>query len=345
VRSRRPTIADVAARAGVSKGAVSFALNDRPGVAPDTRQRILAAAAELGWEPSLRARGLTQSRAYALGLVLARPPHLLGADPFFSSFIAGVETELAPRGLALVLQVVPDEEAETEGYRRLAREGRVDGVLLTDLRVDDTRLSLLDSLGLPAVSLGRPDVPTTFPSVVHDEAPGVAAAVDHLVACGHRRIAHVTGADGYLHSRHRHDAYVETARRHGLVPGPVADGDFTAAGGAAAMRRLLAADPRPTAVVFANDAMALAGLTVAAEHGLTVPDDLSVTGYDDIELASHAQPPLTTVRGDPLPWGQAATRALLTLVEDGAAPDTTLPPARLVRRGSSGPAPTDPTPV
>jgi DNA-binding LacI/PurR family transcriptional regulator len=339
VPARRPTIADVAARAGVSKGAVSFALNDRPGVAPDTRQRILAAAAELGWEPSLRARGLTQARAYALGLVVARPPHLLGADPFFSAFIAGVETELAPRGLALVLQVVPDEDAEADGYRRLSRDGRVDGVLLTDLRVDDARFALLDALGLPAVSLGRPEVPTTFPSVVHDEASGVAGAVDHLVAHGHRRIAHVTGAGGLLHSRNRHDAYDTAMRGHGLEPGPVLPADFTAAGGAEATHRLLGSTPRPTAVVYANDVMAVAGLTVAAERGLTVPDDLSVTGYDDIELASHVQPPLTSVRGDPLSWGQAATRALLALVEDGAAPDTTLPPARLVPRQSSGPAP------
>ena len=119
---RRPTIADVAAHAGVSLGAVSFALNGRPGVGEETRKRILAVARELGWQPSHRARSLSTSRAFALGLVLARSPELFGADPFFPSFIGGVETVLSPRGQSLVLQVVPDLEAETEGYRRLAGE-------------------------------------------------------------------------------------------------------------------------------------------------------------------------------------------------------------------------------
>src|SRR4051812_48906476 len=140
---RRPTISDVAAKAGVSKGAVSFALNDRPGVAPETRDRILAVARELGWTPSHRARALAASRALAVGLVIARPPETLGADPFFPRFIAGIESALARLGQSLLLQVVPDLDRELAGYRRLASEGRVDGVFLTDLRVDDPRPALL----------------------------------------------------------------------------------------------------------------------------------------------------------------------------------------------------------
>jgi len=338
----RPTIADVARRAGVSKGAVSFALNDRPGVAPDTRRRILDAAAALGWAPSMRARGLTHARAYALGLVVARPAHLLGADPFFPAFIAGVETELAPRGQALVLQVVPDAAAEEDGYRRLARDGRVDGVFLLDLRVDDPRFGLLDELGVPAAVLGEPGRPTAFPRLVLDEAAGVEEAVDHLAALGHTDIAHVSGPDGYLHAQHREEAWATRLRHHGLPAGPVEKGDFTAAGGAAATQSLLGRRPRPTAIVYANDLMAVAGLTVARQLGLSVPHDLSVTGFDDTELASHVVPPLTTVRGDPEAWGQVATRVLLDLVEHGSAEDVSLPPARLVPRGSTAPPPAPP---
>ena len=137
--ARRPTIDDVARAAQVSKGAVSFALNGRPGVAETTRARILAAADELGWTPSASARSLSTQRALAVGLVVAREPELLGADPFFPPFIAGIETVLARRGHALVLQVPPSADAELDGYRRLAADRRVDGVFLSDLRVDDPR--------------------------------------------------------------------------------------------------------------------------------------------------------------------------------------------------------------
>ena len=193
-RPRGPTIDDVAARAGVSKSAVSFALNDRPGIAADTRARILSVAADLGWQPSTRARALSQSRAYALGLILTRDPSLLGTDPFFPAFIAGIETELAPLEQALVLQVVGDDpSAESGRYERLAKSGRVDGVFLTDLRFDDPRIPLCLELGLPAVTIGRPDQPSPFPAVCLDDRAGVAAAVRHLAELGHERIAHVAG--------------------------------------------------------------------------------------------------------------------------------------------------------
>src|SRR6478735_6308408 len=148
----RPTINDVANAAGVSKGAVSFALNGRPGISPETRRRILETAEQLGWAPSPRARALSVSKALAVGLVIARPPEILRADAFFPSFIAGLETVLSTRGHALLLQVVEHDDAAA--YRRLVQEGRVDGVFVTDLRVDDERPALLDELGLPAVIIG-----------------------------------------------------------------------------------------------------------------------------------------------------------------------------------------------
>src|SRR5690349_5991554 len=139
---RRVTIADVARAAGVSPGAVSFALNDRPGVADETRERIRAIAAELGFTPSHRGRALSASRALAVGLVIARQPETLSADPFFPAFIAGIEKTLATHGQALLLQVVPDQESERRSYETLAASGRVDGVFLTDLHVDDPRPDL-----------------------------------------------------------------------------------------------------------------------------------------------------------------------------------------------------------
>jgi DNA-binding LacI/PurR family transcriptional regulator len=332
---RRPTIADVAQRAGVSKGAVSFALNGRSGVSSATRQRILDVAAELGWAPNRQARALSTSRASALGLVVARAPELLGADPFFPTFIAGVEKVLAARDQALVLQVVTSPAAEEAGYRRLARDGRVDGVLVVDLRRDDARIALLAEIGLPAVTLNRPDVPTPFPSVILDDRPGITAAVRHLIDLGHTAIAHVAGPEPYLHAAARRQAFLDAMADAGL-PGRVVDGDFTAAGGRAATQRLLDAPDRPTAIVFANDVMALAAVAAAAELGVRIPDDLSVTGYDDTDLAGYVHPALTTVRADALGWGEVAASTLLALVDGEDVTDTELPPAELVLRRSTG---------
>ncbi len=336
---RRPTIADVAAHAGVSLGAVSFALNNRPGVGEETRRRILAAARELGWQPSHRARSLSTSRAFALGLVLARSPDLFAADPFFPSFIGGVETVLSQRGQSLVLQVVPDAEAETAGYRRLAGESRVDGVFLSDLRIADPRVALLDELGLPAVTLNRPDVDSPFPAVCLDDRTGIADAVRHLIGLGHTRIAHVAGPAEFVHGTGRRQAWETTIVEAGLRPGPVVESDFTASGGAAATRELLGLAEPPTAIVYANDLMAIAGMAVAQELGFAVPGRLSVTGFDDMELAAHVHPPLTTVRTDPFGWGRACARVLLDLIEGADVGDEEFTPAELVIRDSTGPAP------
>ncbi len=367
----RLTIADVARTAGVSASAVSFAFNGRPGVSEATRQRILSTADELGWAPSSGARALARDHADAVGLVITRAPRLLSADPFFPAFTSGVESELEHRGYALVLQVVSDPAAEAGRYRQLARRGRVDGVFLTDLRITDDRVPLLVELGLPAVTLGRPAQPSPFPAVVLDDRVGVALAVDHLVDLGHTRIALVNGPRDYLHVRHRRDAWARALAARGVTRGPALTTDFTAAGGAAATRRLLARPDRPTAIVYTNDVMAIAGIGAAAEHGLRVPEDLSVTGYDDIELAGAIRPPLTTVRGDPVAWGRRATVALLHAIDRRAAespgPDTgppgrrpadgvhadppaddELPPASLVVRRSTAPpapAPLAPAPV
>lgn len=340
-RPGRPTIRDVARAAGVSKGLVSFALNGRPGVADETRERILTAARALGWEPSHRARALSASRAFAVGLVIARPPELLGADPFFPAFIAGVERTLSDRGQALVLQVVP-ESAEEAGYRKLAADGRVDGVFLLDLRVDDPRLALLEQLGLPAVTIARPMVPSRWPALLIDDRPGIAAAVAHLVELGHRRIGHVAGPDHFLHGRVRRLAWERALADAGLPADLCVASDFSAAGGAQATRELLDRAERPTAIVYGNDLMAIAGLAVARELGVDVPGQLSVTGFDDAELAGYVSPPLTTVRTDPFEWGRAAAHVLLELIDGEPVADVPTPPAQLVLRASTAPPPPAP---
>jgi DNA-binding LacI/PurR family transcriptional regulator len=332
-RRRGPTIVDVARQAGVSTAAVSFALNGRPGVADETRDRILGVARELGWEPSASARSLGGRREHAIGLVISRDPLVLGADPFFMAFIAGVEAELSAHGQALLLQVA-DAEHEADRYRHLARSERVDGVFLTDLRPSDPRIALVAELGLQAVTLNRPDIPSPFPAVSQDDGPGVAAAVRHLAELGHERIAYVAGRQDFLHGHHRRQAWCAEMATLGLADDLVQTTDFTAAAGARATRALLTGTDVPTAIVYANDTMAIAGLTVAHELGFAPPRDLSLVGYEDSELAAHVYPSLTSVRSDPVRWGRTATRVLLDAIE-GRPADVELEPARLVVRTST----------
>lgn len=332
---RRPTIADVAKEAGVSKGLVSFVFNDRPGVAPQTRARIMSVAQEMGWRPRPSARSLSTRRSLALGLVVRREPEVLSTDPFFPAFMAGVESVLSDQGQVLVLSLVPDEEAELRTYRTLVADARVDGVFLIDLRRDDRRPHLLTRLGLPAVTIGRPDGDPEFPVVNLDDAEGVRACVEHLVGLGHRRIGYVAGDPTMVHGSRRRVTFVAAMDRAGLASDQVVLTDFSARQGAAATTSLLnGADP-PTAIAYASDPMAIAGIGIAHQRGLRVPGDLSVTGFDGSDLGRHVFPTLTTVAADPVMWGREAAHVLLQLVHTGQASDLELPPAQLVVREST----------
>jgi DNA-binding LacI/PurR family transcriptional regulator len=329
----------VARRAGVSKGAVSFALNGRPGVAAATRARILEIADELGWRPSTRARALSAQRAFAVGLVMARPARLIGADPFFAPFLAGVETALATCEYALVLQVVTGgRPAEASSYRRLVEGGRVDGVFILDPRRDDHRFTLLgQELQVPAVVVGDTVGPCALPAVGAGLPSGVTLAVEHLVELGHTNIAHVSGPPGLASTVLRRTAWRDAMHDAGLPPGRVVVGDFTAAGGRRATQRLLTDTDPPTAIVYANDVMAIAGIAAAHEAGLRLPGDLSVVGHDDVMLAAHLTPALTTIHQDVPALGAESARALLALIDGSEPAPAELPEPELVVRASTAP--------
>jgi DNA-binding LacI/PurR family transcriptional regulator len=316
--SRRPTIDDVAARAGVSSAAVSFAMNGRPGVAEETRARILTAADELGWHPSANARGLAQSRARAVGLLLTRPLEQLEVDPFFVRFLAGVERALARSDNALVLQV-SEEPADVGAYQRLS--SRVDGFLLCDVEVDDPRFERIE---LPAVVAGHPVSPCPFPWLETEHARGMETVVEHLVELGHRRIGFCGSNERFEHVQARLGVWREALAAAGLEPGPVAFADPTA---------LLGEDV--TAIVHASDMLAAAGLAAARERGIDVPGELSITGFDDSPLAALASPPLTSVRVDYAEFGEAAAAALLAVIERQPVPAFRGSPPALLVRGST----------
>jgi DNA-binding LacI/PurR family transcriptional regulator len=283
--------------------------------------------------PSQSARALATRRANAIAVVLARDPEVIANDSFFPAFIAGVESVLATTETALLLQVVPDRAAEERAYRTLTH-GRADGALLLDLRTDDWRVPFLDGLGLPTVLVGAYDRPTRFSCVRTDDAAPVREIIARLRADGHERIAHVSGPLDYVHSKARAEAFVEAIGDDELL----LEGDFTAASGRTRTAELLALPDRPTAILYSNDTMAIAGLSYARSQGLAIPRDLAISGFDDDHLSAHLSPALTSVSSDPAARGRAAARLLQADIL-GADPRTEIVDGNVVHFRESTAAP------
>lgn len=334
---KRPTIADVARRAGVSKGAVSYALNGQPGVSEATRRRILAIAEEIGFNPNSAARALSGAASHAVGLALCRPARILGVEPFFMELISGVEAELSARSYALTLQVVADQDAEIAVYRRWWGERRVDGVLICDLRVDDRRVSTLEQLQLPAVVIGGPTGTGTLAPIWSDDAAALVETVEYLHALGHRRIVRVGGLPELLHTAIRGQAFADACHRLGLSEGLTVPSDYTGEEGARISRRLLSSPNRPTAIIYDNDVMAIAGMSVAQEMGLSVPADVSIVAWDDSPLCQLTHPPLTALSRDIPAYGGHAARKLLAAIAGEAVGGYQDETAHLTPRGSTAP--------
>lgn len=325
----------MAHRAGVSQAAVSFAVNDRPGVSATTRARILRAAEQLGWRPSVHARALSEARARTIGLVLAREPARLEMDAFFVRFLSGIERTLARRDFALLLQLLPAGEVDLSPYERLTAAGRVDGFLLTDVELDDPRFAMLEAARMPVVIAGHPDRSCPFPWLETEHGMGMAAVAEHLVALGHTRIAFVGGPAHLEFVQTRLRRWRQALQAAGVDPGPAVHADPNSPATAAAA----ALDERPTAVACTSDALALSVVAAARERLLDLPGQLSVTGFDDSPLAALSSPDLTSVRVDYAAFGAAAAAALLATIDGDPLPDyAPSPPQLVVRASTSAPA-------
>lgn len=333
------TIAEIAERAGVSPGAVSFALNGRKGVSESTRARILLVADELGWSPGSAAKALTSRKTNSVGLVLARDPQNLGVESFYMQFLAGMESEFAPRNHALLLQMAPDTASELETLRRWRTTRRVDGVLLVDLRIDDPRAAYFaEHPEFPTVAVGDPGAAPGLTTVWTDDAEAMREAVRALAAQGHRRIARVAGLADLAHTQIRDAAFHAEATALG-IEGVLLRTDYTPDQGVRATEQALQSARHPTAFIYDNDIMAIAALGVFARAGVRVPDDVSVIGWDDSLICRHTVPKLTTLSHDVVAFGAHVARRMLDML-DGASPDAFLDSTpRLEVRESTGPAP------
>lgn len=327
------TIVDVAHRAGVSIATVSRVIHDSPLVNTATRQRVEHAVSELNYAPNVVARGLVTRRTQAIGLVITSM-----ADPFFPPIVQGVEETALDHGYSVLLCTSNNNPVRELSVVRLLRERRVDAIIIAASRVGGLYLSHLQEIKAPLVLINNEQSGTYAYSVGTDDVAGGRLATEHLIALGHRTIGYVHGPLAKVSTQDRRRGYELALRAHGLAPdtGLTVVGDGQAEGGRLAMEDLLRRSPRPTAVVCFNDLTALGVLYAIRNAGLSVPQDISVIGYDDIALAAYAEPPLTTIAQQSHEMGGLAMRLVLDLLAGKQVTSVTLP-AQLIERQSCAP--------
>jgi DNA-binding LacI/PurR family transcriptional regulator len=303
---KRPTIGDIARRAGVSKAAVSYALNGRPGVSEETRDRVSRIAHALGWRANIAALALSGERAGVVGLAIGGPA------PW--AMVEGMERELAGEGIALQLAIVPDAEAELEIYKEWWATRRVDGVLLIDPRADDHRIPLLDKLSIPTavVGLAAPGM-----SAVWDDPTAVCRQlVEHLAARGHRKLGCVTKSPRRCRDAHRSRVLSLVAEE--LLSRPTVEAPTT--------EELLAQPDPPTAVIYDDDMTAAAAVR-------RVPNELAVIAWNDSPVCELVD--MTAIRRDDAADGALAARLLLKHLNTGVPEHGAASPGELIIRGTT----------
>lgn len=309
--ARRPSIKDIARLAHVSHPTVSRALQNSPLVNPRTAERIRKIAAQTGYRASAVARGLVTRRTRTIGLVVTT-----AADPFTSEVFSGIEQEAHDRGYCVFLA---ESNADPERERAVVQtfaERRVDGIIVTSSRVGALYLPLLSEMMVPIVLVNDQHPGAFVHSVMIRNLEGSRAAASHLIGLGHRRIAYIGDQSGYQSDAEREAGYREAQDAAGIpfTPELLAPGDGRPEAAMRAMDRLLALPQPPTAVCCYNDMTALGAMRSIRLHGLRIPEDLSVVGFDDLFFASYTQPPLTTVRQPMRRMGQLAMENLFKLM-------------------------------
>jgi LacI family transcriptional regulator len=331
-------LADVATAAGVGTSIVSRVLNGDPTVSirPQTRDRILAAARELNYRPNAFARGLKLARTMTIGLVI---PNL--AYPVNAEIIRGAERRAAAVGYVVLLADSEEFLQAGEAFERMLRERRVDGLLIASASTREPVVQALARESLPFVLVNR-RVPHVGPSVTVDDAGGMRLGVEHLLALGHRGIAHIAGPEDADTARRRlagFRAAMQAARLR--VPAPyVTTASYDEKGGFVAMEQLLSQPVRPTAVTVWSLGAAIGALAAARRHGVAVPNELSVVGFHDAPIAEFLDPPLTTVLMPLREMAERSVDCLLAMVDGQVAEDIVVETApTLIERASTAAPP------
>ena len=333
-RPRRPTILDVARQAGVSKSLVSLVIRGDARVSPANREAVLKAVTELGYRPNAMARGLVQRRTRMVGVVVSDL-----RNPFFGDVVSGIQTRARELRYRVVFSTGDrQKELEAEAIESLL-ELRVDGLILAGPRI---QLETLEGFGrsAPIMVLFRPTEDDWSDSITNDDVEGARIAVEHCASLGHTRIAHIDGGPG-AGAQTRREGYEQAMHRLGLEQHiQVVAGGFTEKPGRRGAQELLSKRPLPTAVFAANDLCAIGALNAFEESGLTVPEDLSLLGYDNTSVAALRHVSLTSIHQPSVEMGRMAVDRLFERIDKGRTePIHEVVSPSLVVRDTTGPVP------
>lgn len=333
--ARRTTLYDVARRCGVSYQTVSRVINRHPSVSEETRERVQRAIVELDYRPNRAAQSLAGAKSRTLAMVTYG---LNNYGP--AQMVINIEQACREAGYDLIFTNVADHHLTTlNGSIEYIRRWDLDGLLLIT-PVEGLRYEDLAALfgNIPVALIGT-RMGSSAPSIVVNQMDGTRQITEHLIELGHTHICEISGPPQWFDAQERHESWLETLQNHGLTPGASIEGDWSAKSGYAAVRTLLSGGERFTALVAANDQMAMGAIHALREHGRSVPHDISVAGFDDIPEAAFYGPPLTTIRQDFAKVGRQGVEHLIQRINDPAhqSKQDVIPPQLIVRQSTASP--------
>lgn len=305
------TIRDVAKRAGVSTSTVSHVINQTRFVSENTRGRVLDAMRELEYKPNQLARSLRSRRTNTFGVLLPD-----SANPYFAAILAGIEAASFERGYNIIIGNANNDPQREYTYLDVLTSKQIDGMLLISTGSFSESIRILQEQKVPVVLVDRPDQQGTLDVVMANNRQGGVLATHHLIERGHQRIACIAGPDHLMNSVERREGYFEALQAAGIdhSPAMLVNGNFDTENGYTACQQLLDLPHRPTAIFACNDLMAIGALRAISERGLRVPDDISLVGFDNIQLASYTVPRLTTIKQPTAALGRRAVERLIERV-------------------------------
>ena len=339
------TITDIAQESGVSPATVSLVLRNRPGVSDETRARVIEVAGKIGYQVKPIPASTRNSRLRTIGMVVKTEANLPArANPFYSHVIIGVEDACRNNGIDLLLSTMPvDERNRPLGVPQMLSRGVADALLMVGTFVDETITSAVGHKMAPIVLVDAYARTEAFDAVVSDNFEAAWQAVEYLIRRGHRHIGLIGGEpDAYPSIKQRRGGYLRALRENHISGVYCADFNIMTGTGYEAARELLEKNPQITALFGVNDKVALAAMNAVQDLGYRVPEDISLIGYDDVDLAGSAKPALTTMHVDTVAMGRAAVQLIMNRIEhpDSARVTLTIHPT-LVERESIAKARSD----
>lgn len=330
------TISDVAQAAGVSNSAVSYALNDKPGVSESTREKVLKVAESMGWKPNSAAKALSDASTRTIGMVIVTDSRVFAVESYFMELLAGLGEELEYNNYSLLIRVVNNPDSAMRIHRNWIAAGSVDAMIVLNVEIGDSRIELYKQHPeVPVLAIADPSVTKGLPAITSDDTYGSRLIVDYLHELGHKHIARVAGPERYAHTFIRDRAFMAEASAMGMRCDSL-HSDYSPEQGRDCTNRLLAFTDRPTAIIYDNDVMAVEGLHVAQEQGLIVPDDLSIVSWDDSFACTATTPSITALWRDIPRLGSKAVPMLLKMINGEPVENIMESPYEMRQRGSTG---------